>query len=187
MRNKCSKGRIISKHFLVASDSSKKRRNKFVFSTVRQKTRIHLFIFWKNPRISKIISSGSRKQYYQRTPCIPKKSHLQRSPATAHAYQRTIKASKTNLCPNIFQCRCSFLPIGYIYDFNIGYSWQLSWIKLDQACWVAFFNIVFYLIWVRQKGKKVRHNSYALQICTVFPLCPLSTVISLHGLHLITI
>ena len=70
---------------------------------------------------------------------IPKKLHLHRSPAIAHAYQRTIKASKTNLCPNIFQCRCSFLPIGYIYDFNIGYSWQLSWIKLDQACWVAFW------------------------------------------------
>ena len=70
---------------------------------------------------------------------IPKKLHLYRSPAIAHAYQRTIKASKTILCPNIFQCRCSFLPIRDIYDFNIGYSWQLSWIKLDQACWVAFW------------------------------------------------
>ena len=101
--------------------------------------------------------------------CIPKKSHLHRSPAIAYTYQRTIKASKTILCPNIFQCRCIILPIGYIYDFNISYSWQLSWIKLDQACWVAFwyiayslkrFNITFYLIWVRQKDKKVRNNSY---------------------------
>ena len=49
------KGNMISKESLVSSDSSKKRMDKFVFSTVRQKKRICSFVFWKNPRIPKIV------------------------------------------------------------------------------------------------------------------------------------
>ena len=53
------KVRQFRKDFLVSSDSSKKRMNKFVFSTVRQKKWICSFVFWKNPRIPKDLSKLS--------------------------------------------------------------------------------------------------------------------------------
>ena len=47
------KGQIISKQFLVSSDSSKKRTNKFVFLGWRTKNEFVRSFFWKNPRIPK--------------------------------------------------------------------------------------------------------------------------------------
>ena len=41
------------KIFLLSSISSKKWTNKFVFSTVRQKNRIHSFVFWRNRWLEK--------------------------------------------------------------------------------------------------------------------------------------
>ena len=62
----------------------------------------------------------------------------------------------------------------------------------------AFLSEGFFF-WVKSKGfgavvkevssasSKIKHEIYTLQICTVFPLCPLSTVILLYGLHLIAL
>ena len=50
---------LFRKNFLVSSNSSKKQMNKFVHSTVRQKNRIRSFVFWKNPRVPKVVSKLS--------------------------------------------------------------------------------------------------------------------------------